>query len=501
MDFAFRSPLTTQSHAMEAVQPSQWKAEMAKAARHFHVIGAWVAILFDPLFAVTDYFNIPNHWQEVFALRLSVSFITLLTLWLFKQGKVNIYVLVAIPFALISLQNAYTYSLIYANHLLGHNLNYLALFMGAGLFLLWPVRYSVIAIGLSFAATFFFVARNPHLHLSDLMVNGGLLLGTVAVFTILLIQARYRLRLSEIKAKLALQASLDVTEQQRDTLEKQHKELQKTTEALAISKAEIARINAGLEETVAQRTKALKQSNQEMDRLVYSLSHDFRTPITNVKGLISHALREKNPDMLHTMLRHMESSTNRMDELLQDMINYAVYWNETLQPGSINGKELIYSIWQQFDYAHENVMHLDLVPAEPAQWQLHTDREKLRVVMYTLISNAIRYRQPDTDGHLTISLQHTGDSVQLSFRDEGIGMAPDSADKVFDMFYRGTNRSMGAGMGLYIAKGIVNQLGGQISLTSTPAQGTTVTIALPRVLTTKNAHSTKNQSLGLPEAV
>lgn len=466
------------SRVGEGVPP--WQQELQKASAHFHIIGAWVAIIFDPLFAITDYLNIPEVWTEIFTLRLGVSVVTLITLWLYYNGKVNVYLLVAVPFALISLQNAYTYSLIESGDVLGHNLNYLALFLGAGLFVLWPWRYSVIAIGASFLTTLLFVAHNPAMQLSDLVIEGGLLLSTVAVFTMLLIQARYRLRISEIKAKLALKDNLSLTAAQKKEIEHQHRQLQEKTAALAASEAQVKAMNTQLEEKVQARTTQLQQANEEMDRLVYSLSHDFRTPLTNVKGLIHHARQCDNPARWSQLLDHMEQSTNRLDELQQDLINYAVYWNEHIDRKPVQVQEMVEQLWQQFGYAHNHSIELQLDPSLSAAWTFHTDQEKLRVVLYTLLSNSIRYQDAARNSTIRVSLEQVGEYVHLTIADNGIGIAEATLPSVCDMFFRGTNKSMGAGMGLYIAQNLMQQLGGTLLIDSVEGKGTQVMLQWPK---------------------
>lgn len=485
---------TTLQSKHTSTQLPLWQQELQKASAHFHVVGAWVAIIFDPLFGITDYMNIPDVWAQIFNLRIGVSIITLITLVLYYKKKINVYLLVAIPFALISLQNAYTYSLIESEDVLGHNLNYLALFLGAGLFVLWPLRYSIIAIGASFLTTLLFVQHNPAMQLSDLIIEGGLLLAAVAVFTILLIHARYRLRTSEIKAKLALKHNLEVTAAQKKEIEHQHEQLREKTQALANSEAQVRMMNAQLEEKVKARTNQLQQTNQEMDRLVYSLSHDFRTPITNVKGLLAHARSCEDPATFHMLLQHMETSTNRLDELQQDMINYAVYWREAIEPHSINLMETIQGIWQQFSYAHQGQVELFFDPTKLDDWSLFADQEKIRVLLYTLLSNSIRYRATDEPPIIKVSMREVEQTYRIEITDNGIGIEADQIKKVTQMFYRGTNKSMGAGMGLYVAKGIAQQLGGSLEISSKAGEGTSVTVILP-------VQSTKKQRMEKAETI
>jgi class 3 adenylate cyclase len=137
-------------------------------------------------------------------LRVSIAVITVFTLLAHKRKLINSKMLIFIPFLLISFQNAYTYSVIKVDDFTGHSLNYLALFIGAGMFVLWNWYYSLAIILPSIAATSYFFQMNHHLNMQEALINGGLLLLVVAIFMFLLIETRYRLTISMIKFKIAL---------------------------------------------------------------------------------------------------------------------------------------------------------------------------------------------------------------------------------------------------------------------------------------------------------
>jgi serine phosphatase RsbU (regulator of sigma subunit) len=202
-----------------------WRLELEKASSKYHLTAAWVAIVFDPVFAITDYFNIQAHWGQLFVIRLAVSCLTLGVLLLRKKFQLPSFVIVLVPFLLISLQNAYTFSLISSDVLLGHCLNYMALLIGGSMFILWPWPYSMMVVLLSGAATAIFLSLNPGLAFEDFFVKGGLLLLAVGIFMVILIKARYDLTVKEIKARLALKASNDELEIQKAMVESKNEKI------------------------------------------------------------------------------------------------------------------------------------------------------------------------------------------------------------------------------------------------------------------------------------
>ena len=209
------------------------KAELEKASSKYHIAAAWAAIIFDPLFAFTDFLNIPASWLQVLGIRLAVAFITLCTLAMRNKYQLSTQTIVLVPFVLISLQNAYTYSLIGSQALLGHNLNYMALLVGAAMFVLWPWTYSLFLLCISALATAFFLAQNPSLEFNQFFLEGGLLLAAVGVFMVVLIKARYGLTVKEIKARLELKETNRELEEQKALIESKN---EKITDSITYAK-------------------------------------------------------------------------------------------------------------------------------------------------------------------------------------------------------------------------------------------------------------------------
>jgi class 3 adenylate cyclase len=186
-----------------------WEDDLEKSSAKYHTYGAWIAVVFDPIFGITDYLNIPHAFKQIMLLRIGVAVVAALALLAHKRKYINSKMLIFIPFILISFQNAYTFSVIKVDDFTGHSLNYLALFIGAGMFVLWNWYYSLAIIVPSVLATGYFFQMNHHLNMKEALINGGLLLLVVAVFMFILIETRYRLTISMIKFKIALMEAND----------------------------------------------------------------------------------------------------------------------------------------------------------------------------------------------------------------------------------------------------------------------------------------------------
>lgn len=259
----------------------------------------WVAIIFDPIFAFTDYLNIPEHWFPLLLARLAVSVITL-SFWLLRDRlALRSATLMYIPFLLISLQNAAVYAVIGKDHVLAQNLNFMALMIGASLFVLWHWSYSLVMVAVSTAVTSFFISINPDLPADTVLLNGGLLLICSAAFMAILINARYRLTIREIKTRLALVETVQL--------------LQGQTE-------EIRAINENLEQLVQQRTSELQLKTEAIEDYTFITAHELRGPVASVLGLIKVFRSITLPNEAQEAVKHLDTASQRLDSIVNEML-------------------------------------------------------------------------------------------------------------------------------------------------------------------------------------
>lgn len=295
---------------LKEISSSAWELELEKSSSRYHLVAAWVAIIFDPLFAVTDYFNIPENWGHVFILRLCVAAITF-TAVIFRRHLPS-HFLVLIPFTLISLQNAYTYSLIGSEHLLGHNLNYMALLIGAAMFAIWDWQYSVVLILISAGAASFFLTTNPSLEINQFFVKGGLLLIASAFFMMILIRTRHNLTIREIKARIALQLSNEAIRAQNEEIKNQNQEIQAQGE-------EIRGINENLENLVRSRTAELEKKNKALEEYAFINAHKLRSPVASILGLINLLNKMPSNEENKPVMEHLQVSAEKLDEIVSSI--------------------------------------------------------------------------------------------------------------------------------------------------------------------------------------
>lgn len=236
--------------------------------------------------------------------------------------------------------------------------------------------------------------------------------------------------------------------------------------------------NANANLKLGKQNDKLKKVNEELDRFVYSVSHDLSSPLKSIKGLVNLASAESDKEMLQKYLYHINKSTAKLDEFIKEVLDFSRSTRAELTIKKLNLEELLKSSLSAFEYqdAYENIsVSFDLKCKE-----LYTDQLRLKIVLNNIISNAIKYRKKDVNGSfLKITSREKGDMVFISFEDNGLGMDEKVRKKAFDLFYRGHVQSTGSGLGLYIVKEALSKLKGKISVKSKPEIGSTFLVKLP----------------------
>lgn len=228
---------------------------------------------------------------------------------------------------------------------------------------------------------------------------------------------------------------------------------------------------------IEQKNLELIRVNKELDRFVYSASHDLRSPITSLKGLIEIAINEENPEELKNYLNLMNQSLTRQDKFISDIIDYSRNKRVDSQNEIINLDEAIDEVIAQHKHikeVNEIKIHKQITVNE-----VYTDALRLKIILNNLVSNAIKYSDKQKNSKfIKIKTAKVNNELKIEVADNGIGIKEDALEKVFDMFFV-TNTNLGSGLGLYITKEAVENLNGVISVNSIINKGTTFLVTIP----------------------
>jgi signal transduction histidine kinase/ligand-binding sensor domain-containing protein len=242
-----------------------------------------------------------------------------------------------------------------------------------------------------------------------------------------------------------------------------------------------------LEILVHERTQDLQKANEELtlrnnelDRFVYSASHDLSAPLKSVLGLITVA-RMDNPDEMHKQyLTMMERSVRKLEEFIQEVVSYSRNTRMPLKIEPCVFEEVVRGLLLDHQYS-PNYDKIDFQIEDSTGRPMKTDITRIRIILNNLISNAIKFHRFNRGIALfvKISLSESSSRYTLIVQDNGSGIEAMHLAHIFEMFYRASEQSQGSGLGLYILKESVAKLGGTVEARSKLDEGTTVTIILP----------------------
>jgi signal transduction histidine kinase len=261
----------------------------------------------------------------------------------------------------------------------------------------------------------------------------------------------------------------------------------------ALAVHEIRELNVNLQQRIANATKELRISNtmlrhldRSKDEFVSMASHQLRTPLTSVKGYISMVLEGdagRISDSQRQLLGEAFSSSERMVRLIDDFLNVS-----RIQTGKFvidkHPIDLSKLVEQEIDSLGSSalVRNMKFVYNPPRNFPIiNVDESKIRQVVMNFADNAIYYSTDNSDININLSIE--GDNAVFTVKDTGIGVPRDEQDQLFTKFYRASNakkqRPDGTGVGLYLAKKIINAHDGRVIFESSQGKGSTFGFSLP----------------------
>ncbi|MFN8341386.1 MAG: ATP-binding protein [Cyclobacteriaceae bacterium] len=223
----------------------------------------------------------------------------------------------------------------------------------------------------------------------------------------------------------------------------------------------------------------LEKIHTELDRFVYSVSHDLRSPISSIKGLLTLAESANKVEDLRHCLTLIKDRIQAQEFYINEIIDFYHNDRAELRIESLNLKDLAYEIVDEYSYmpvATNIRFEIDI----SQELVVFTDRFRLKSILSNLVGNAVKYhaRYKD-DQFVKIAATHSMDYTEILVIDNGRGIDGEHLPLIFNMFYRASSESKGSGLGLYIVKETVNKLGGTIYAQSEVGVGSTFHFNLP----------------------
>jgi len=213
---------------------------------------------------------------------------------------------------------------------------------------------------------------------------------------------------------------------------------------------------------------------------MYKTSHDLRAPLSSVLGLINLAKLDSERERVTDYLEKIEGRVRKLDEFVRSMLSYAKVSRAEVTTSEVDLQELVTSCIRDLEYL-DNFKKLEVKIINKVNKFLRTDSMTLRLVFANIISNAFKYYNPAAKSYLKITIEVTALKATISFVDNGIGIHKEYLNRIFEMFFRATEKSEGSGLGMYIVKQAVDKLGGKIKIDSEYGSGTTIRLMIPNL--------------------
>lgn len=233
-------------------------------------------------------------------------------------------------------------------------------------------------------------------------------------------------------------------------------------------------------EEVKKVNAELQKTNAELDKFVYSVSHDLRAPLTSMLGVLEIAKDISEDKSVTEHLDMIERSIERLDNFIIDILHYSRNSRMVLMKEEIHFDILLKDIVDNIKFMDRKTNPVKISTMVNNGLPFYSDKYRINVILNNIVSNAIRYQNPEyREPQVKINVSVSKDQAVIQVTDNGIGISEENSSKIFDMFYRVSDNSIGSGLGLYIVKETLEKLNGTVQVESELGKGTSFTIVIP----------------------
>jgi PAS domain S-box-containing protein len=233
------------------------------------------------------------------------------------------------------------------------------------------------------------------------------------------------------------------------------------------------------EERLQHQNQQLAKVNQQMEKFLYSTSHDLRSPLTSILGLVNLMRLETKDKTIQDYVDKVETSATKLDKIIRDIVSFSRATYQRTRSERIDFEPFIWKVLN--NYRDEPSMRkINIQVHASGDSQYYNDPERVEIIIDNLIRNAIHFFDSNKSRpFLRIRVALTDKLAQFEFADNGIGIGQHHLENIFTMFYKASHLSKGAGLGLYIVKETLSQLQGTITVESEIGFGSVFRVSIP----------------------
>lgn len=233
------------------------------------------------------------------------------------------------------------------------------------------------------------------------------------------------------------------------------------------------------EQLMTKKNEELTRMNVEMDKFVYSSSHDLMAPLRSILGLVNLCHLTEDREETKKYLSMVKERVVELEKFIKEMSDYSKNASQSVMIEDIDIHKLIRDVLETLRfYPHAEKLSIDVDIEEDLS--ISSDHTRLKVIFSNIISNCFKYCDLDKEEpFVRITAGRHRSMIYLEIADNGMGIKEAALPKIFDMFFRAHDHGEGTGLGLHIVKETIDKLGGTIAVHSTVGKGTTFKITLP----------------------
>jgi PAS domain S-box-containing protein len=233
------------------------------------------------------------------------------------------------------------------------------------------------------------------------------------------------------------------------------------------------------EERLQHQNEQLAKVNSQMEKFLYSTSHDLRSPLTSILGLVNLMRVETKEKIILDYVTKVETCATKLDKIIRDIVSFSRATYQRIRSEKIDFEPFIWKVLN--NYREEPALrNINIQVSVEGESQFYNDPERVEIIVDNVVRNAIHFFDHNkSKSFLRIRVVLTDKIAQLEFADNGIGIGQQHLENIFTMFYKASHVSKGAGLGLYIVKETVSQLQGSITVESEIGFGSVFRFAIP----------------------
>jgi signal transduction histidine kinase len=233
-------------------------------------------------------------------------------------------------------------------------------------------------------------------------------------------------------------------------------------------------------ETTGQRKSdlELERLRNELDQFIYHASHELRAPIVSMLGITNLIDIEKDPNNISQLTSIMKDKLNQLDELLKNVTSISYNNQNVVLNDAIQWENLIESLLKELKPLIQT--HIQVFYSVEQDHNFYSDMSRVRTIIKNVVANALKYVNPMSENaSVNMKVVVNKEIAHILIMDNGIGIEKAYLKDIFKMFFKASEYPKGPGLGLYIAKVMLDKIGGKIQVDSWKGKGTTVLITIP----------------------